>query len=183
MKKNVIRLNEGQLKRIIRESVLGVIKKSKVNEVSSDMIRRAYDRVGDTEIKAVDEIMDILDDLERSYHGTSDEAPVRKCKEYLKYIDNFLKRKQTQRYNFQDTLEDRSNAADAEIDSIVKQLFPEDYKKLKWHEYRPVNIWNMDDDNKIRAVLRRCSPATKEEVSNEFNSPEEMERYINGENV
>lgn len=127
MKKNVVKINESQIRKMIAKSI-----KNAMNEISSGRLNRAVnkfpeiDRSGHafkdwqtgqqrdvpfdwdyhTAANGIRYIKDALDSFEELYHGTNDNAQVKQCQRCLEYITNFFRRKSEQLSNLKSGYED-----------------------------------------------------------------------------
>ena len=123
--KRRIRLTEGYLRRIIKESVNEIYSSGlekalnaspKIN-VADDAfeyrngVRRSepFDWDYHSAANGIRYIREVLDAYEESYHGTNDNAQIHQCQKCLDYIQNFLYRKSKQQDNLSSGYEDYYN--------------------------------------------------------------------------
>jgi hypothetical protein len=120
-----------------------------VDEISYDTLSSAKDKIGDgwcsSALDAVEELREFLNRAEGSFHRAhgqealnyfydNKKAPnqgvAAKCQEYLDFIENFIRRKEAQCYNFDSGMVDKRESNDAELLQYAK----------KWNGYNGNSI-------------------------------------------
>ena len=154
MKKNVVRINEGQLKKIVVESVKSVVKEISLRTIdNAERKSGGYESYRNLNNKSgfgsrVHDAIGVIENELEYYANSLHNGQARKLISYLDPIRDFFNRKGEQASNFTDAREDERNAAEGEFDAKAREMFNKNHRALSDEEYE--------------AVLRSCSPRTQE---------------------
>ena len=174
--KNTVKINEGVLRKMIAESVRGVL-----SEISSGLIQKAVDASPeintsgdafkngsvpfdwdyDTAANGIRYISDVLDVYEESYHGYNENAQINQCRKCLDYITKFLRRKSAQ-------LENLANGAEVYRFKEEDSLYDTAAKLLGVNSKSEVDgmIQSMSDDEYLE--LKSKMPEDVKKIADEY---------------